>query len=58
MSKDAKVELEEDAYVERFKPFMMDVVHEWCNGASFSQLCKMTDIFEGERTLYTINIFH
>ena len=31
-----------------FKPHMMDVVHAWCNGSSFSQICKMTDIFEGE----------
>ena len=27
-----------------------DVVHEWCKGASFSQICKMTDVFEGEFT--------
>jgi len=47
VSKEAKIELDEDAYVESFKPFMMDVVHEWCNGCSFMQLCKMTDIFEG-----------
>lgn len=26
---------------------MMDVVYEWCNGCSFSKICKMTDIFEG-----------
>lgn len=25
----------------------MDIVFAWCNGASFSDLCKMTDIFEG-----------
>ena len=47
MSKDAKLDIDEDAYVEKFKPFMMDVVFEWCKGASFMQLCKMTDIFEG-----------
>lgn len=26
---------------------MMDVVNAWCNGATFSQICKMTNIFEG-----------
>lgn len=25
----------------------MDVVHAWCTGAKFSEICKMTDVFEG-----------
>jgi len=47
VSKEAKIEMDEDEYVEKFKPFMMDVVHEWCKGASFATICKMTDLFEG-----------
>lgn len=47
MSTEARLQLDEDSYVERFKPFLMDVVYAWCNGASFSDLCKMTEIFEG-----------
>lgn len=47
VSAEAKLEIDEEAYVNNFKPFMMDIVFEWCNGAKFSQLCKMTDIFEG-----------
>jgi len=47
VSKEAKIEVDEDDYVEKFKPFMMDVVHEWCKGASFATICKMTDLFEG-----------
>jgi len=47
VSREAKLEIEEDSYVEKFKPFMMDIVHEWCNGASFLSICKMTDMFEG-----------
>lgn len=47
VSTEARLILNEDAYVERFKPYLMDVVFEWCNGAMFSELCKMTDIFEG-----------
>lgn len=27
----------------------MDVVHAWCNGVSFAQVCKMTDVFEGKQ---------
>lgn len=26
----------------------MDVCYEWCRGATFYQICQMTDIFEGE----------
>ncbi|XP_040571158.1 exosome RNA helicase MTR4 [Lepeophtheirus salmonis] len=47
VSKEAKIEIEEDEYVEKFKPYMMDVVHAWCKGASFATVIKMTDIFEG-----------
>lgn len=45
---EANLLLDEDSYVERFKPFLMDVLYAWCKGASFLQICKMTDIFEGE----------
>ena len=47
VSLEAKLELEEDVYVEQFKPFMMDIVAAWCRGCSFGEVCKMTDIFEG-----------
>jgi ATP-dependent RNA helicase DOB1 len=47
VSIDCKLDIEEDAYVEQFKPYLMDVVHEWCRGASFSKLCEMTEVFEG-----------
>ncbi|KAL5016577.1 hypothetical protein ScPMuIL_006166 [Solemya velum] len=47
VSREAKIDLDEEAYVESFKPHMMDVVNAWCNGCSFAQICKMTDIFEG-----------
>jgi ATP-dependent RNA helicase DOB1 len=47
-SRDAKIEIDVDDYVSKFKPFMMDVVYEWCKGASFSEICKMTDLFEGQ----------
>ncbi|XP_015118558.1 exosome RNA helicase MTR4 [Diachasma alloeum] len=47
VSSEANLDLDEDSYVERFKPFLMDVVYAWCKGASFLQICKMTDIFEG-----------
>ncbi|XP_035914643.1 exosome RNA helicase MTR4 [Anopheles stephensi] len=47
VSNECKVEVDEERYVDSFKPFLMDVVLCWCKGATFAQLCKMTDIFEG-----------
>lgn len=47
VSKEANLELDEKEYIEKFKPNLMDVVHAWSRGASFAQLCKMTDAFEG-----------
>lgn len=47
VSIECKLELDEEEYVEKFKPTLMDVVLAWCKGASFLQLCKMTDVFEG-----------
>ena len=25
----------------------MDLVLQWCNGARFAEICKLTDVFEG-----------
>ncbi|KAL4230220.1 Exosome RNA helicase MTR4 [Mactra antiquata] len=47
VSKEAKLDIDEEEYVSSFKPTMMDVVHAWCSGASFFEICKMTEIFEG-----------
>ncbi|XP_013779377.1 superkiller viralicidic activity 2-like 2 [Limulus polyphemus] len=47
VSKEAKLDLNEDNYVESFRPHLMDVIHAWSNGATFAQICKMTDVFEG-----------
>merc|ERR1712152_92219 len=35
VSKEAKMNVDEEEYISRFKPYMMDVGHEWCQGASF-----------------------
>ncbi|XP_076033636.1 exosome RNA helicase Mtr4 [Oratosquilla oratoria] len=47
VSHECKLEINEDEYVEQFKPFLMDVVYDWCSGSSFMEICKKTDIFEG-----------
>lgn len=47
VSIECKLEMDEEKYVESFKPYLMDVVLAWCKGATFSQICKMTEIYEG-----------
>lgn len=47
VSAEAKLSLDEEEYVDSFKPHMMDVVNAWCNGSTFLNICKMTDVFEG-----------
>lgn len=47
VSADAKLEVDEETYLGQFKPHLMDVVYAWANGATFAQICKMTDVFEG-----------
>ena len=42
------MDIDIDEYVDGFKPQMMDVVYAWCTGATFAEICKMTDIFEGK----------
>ena len=47
LTKEAKLEIDEEKYVESFKPHMMDVVSDWCSGATFNQILTKTEIYEG-----------
>jgi ATP-dependent RNA helicase DOB1 len=47
VSIESKLVLDEEEYVQAFRPDMMNVVYAWCQGAKFAQICKMTDAFEG-----------
>ncbi|XP_063996779.1 exosome RNA helicase MTR4 isoform X2 [Pogoniulus pusillus] len=47
VSAEAKLEIDEENYLNSFRPNLMDVVHTWANGANFAHICKMTDVFEG-----------
>ncbi|KAF1970555.1 antiviral helicase [Bimuria novae-zelandiae CBS 107.79] len=47
ISQDAKMPLNEDEYTQSFKCELMEVVFQWCKGASFAEICKMTDVYEG-----------
>lgn len=45
--RECKIEIVEKDYVEEFRPELMEVTYAWCKGASFTQICKMTDVYEG-----------
>ncbi|KAJ3203982.1 Exosome RNA helicase MTR4 [Dinochytrium kinnereticum] len=47
ISIECKLALDESEYMESFRPELMEVVFEWCKGAKFAAICKMTDAFEG-----------
>ena len=47
VSKECKLEIEIDEYVDSLKPFLMDVMSEWVAGVPFAKICTMTSIFEG-----------
>ncbi|KAF8841476.1 antiviral helicase [Paxillus ammoniavirescens] len=50
ISQESKLPLIEEEYVQSFKVELMDAVVQWCRGASFSDICKLTDQFEGNLT--------
>ena len=35
--------IDEDQYVLSFKAELMDAVLQWCRGASFSEICKVSE---------------
>ncbi|KAF1921823.1 rRNA-processing arch domain-containing protein [Ampelomyces quisqualis] len=47
ISQESKLNINEDEYLKSFKFELMDVVYAWSKGATFAQICKMTDVYEG-----------
>lgn len=48
VSQESKLALNEEEYIQTFKHALMDVVFQWCKGTPFAQICKLTDVYEGE----------
>lgn len=44
VARESKIALVEEEYVQSFKVELMDAVMQWCRGAKFSEVCKMTDV--------------
>ena len=47
VSVECKIDIDPTTYVDSFRCEMMPVVYAWALGAKFSQICKMTESFEG-----------
>ena len=41
VSRDSKIDLDEDDYLDSFKPHMMKIVFAWASGSSFKQVCSI-----------------
>ncbi|KAL7480507.1 hypothetical protein ACHAW6_006198 [Cyclotella cf. meneghiniana] len=42
-----KIEVNEDEFVDKFNPGLMEAVYAWCKGAKFVEVQKLTGTFEG-----------
>lgn len=47
VSAEAHMKIEEEEYVNSFNPALVEVSYAWAAGSKFSEICKLTDIFEG-----------
>lgn len=47
IQRECKLDVDTEEYVQNFRPFLMDVIYSWSKGATFAEVCGLTDIFEG-----------
>ena len=45
VSKESKMSIVEEEYIAQFKVELMDVVMQWCRGAKFAEICKVSFFF-------------
>lgn len=45
--KECKIEVNVEEYVQKFSPDIMEAIGAWCSGATFAEVMKITDTFEG-----------
>lgn len=54
VSIESKLTIVEDEYVQSFKVELMDAVVQWCRGASFSDICKVSKV--PHLSFFTLNL--
>lgn len=47
VKKESKIDIVVNEYVGTFKVDLMEIAYEWCKGAKFGDICRMTEVFEG-----------
>ncbi|XP_065175835.1 exosome RNA helicase MTR4-like [Sycon ciliatum] len=47
ISAECRLDLDEETYVSSFNPGMLEVVLAWSKKATFAEICKMTETYEG-----------
>lgn len=47
VTKESKIPIDVEEYVDSFSPVGMRVVYHWCLGKSFQEVCSLTQMFEG-----------
>lgn len=47
VANECRMSLDVDEYVDHFRPDLMDITAAWARGATFSEILKMSTIFEG-----------
>lgn len=45
--KECRLDIDKESYLNTFNPQLIDVAYQWCQGATFGEICKMTDCYEG-----------
>lgn len=45
--KECKLPIDVDEYVKLYRSDLMEVVYLWCKGSKFSQICEITEAYEG-----------
>jgi ATP-dependent RNA helicase DOB1 len=49
---ECKIKINKEDYIETMKADFMEIAFEWANGAKFAEICKLTDIYEGNIIVY------
>jgi ATP-dependent RNA helicase DOB1 len=45
---ESNIEVKKEEYLQKFAPEMMEITLKWCQGATFAEVCELSDtIFEG-----------
>jgi ATP-dependent RNA helicase DOB1 len=47
VKQESNIDIDINEYVSSFKLDLMEVAYEWCKGAKFLDICKMTEVYEG-----------